>query len=140
MNTTALTTIGREFFSEVEIQKQCEDGLNHALETESPINLYLHLKQLEFAVKVMLEQVNPLAAISFLEHSKGDMSGVIGGHRIAVYNKGTWHYSSEIDKLKERQKAELKSRQLSEQASGEAIQIINDKPELRTTLSKGHII
>ena len=140
MNTTALTTIGREFFSEVEIQKQCEDALNHALETEPAIHLYLHLKQLEFAVKVMLEQVNPLAATSFLEHSKGEMSGVIGGHRIAVYNKGTWHYSSEIDKFKERQKADLKSRQLSEQASGEAVQIINDKPELRTTLSKGHII
>jgi hypothetical protein len=119
MNTTALTTIGREFYCELEIQKQCEDALNHALE------------------KVMLEHVNPLAATSFLEYSKGEMSGEIGGHRIAVFNKGMWHYSSEIDKLKERQKAELKSRQLSEQASGEAIQIMNDKPELKITLHKG---
>jgi len=137
MNSTALTVIGRDFFTELEIQQQCEQALNNALEAEAPINLYLKLKQLEYAVKYMLETVNRSAAISFLEISKGQMKGDIAGHKIAIFNKVSWTYTSEIDKLKERQKAELKSRQLSEQASGEAIQILNETPELKITLRKG---
>jgi len=137
MNSTALTTIGREFFTELEIQKQCENALNFALESEPPINLYLKLKQLEFAIKYMLDNVNPQAATSFMEISKGEMKGEIAGHKIAIYNKVSWTYTSEIEKLKERQKAELKSRQLSEQASGEAFQLMNDTPEIKITLRKG---
>lgn len=137
MNSEALTVIGRDFFTELKIQQQCEHALNNALEAEAPINLYLKLKQLEYAVKYMLETVNRSAAISFLEISKGQMKGDIAGHKIAIFTKATWIYTSEIDKLKEKQKAELKSRQLSEQASGEAIQILNETPEIKITLRKG---
>jgi hypothetical protein len=137
MNSTALTIIGKDFFTELQIQKQCDDALNNALEADAPINLYLKLKQLEYAVKYMLEHVHRFAAISFLEISKGDMKGEIAGHKVAIFNKASWSYTCEIEKLKERQKAELKSRQLSEQASGEAILIANESQEIKITLRKG---
>lgn len=93
------------------------------LENTDSGTLYLHLKQLEYAIKTGIEQLKEQAFNSFGEHLSGASSGKLFGHDVAIAYPNEWHYSAAVEELKERQKKELAGLQEKEREIGIARQV-----------------
>ena len=118
-----------------QIESRVESWIAGALEVTSSAELYVYVKQMEFAVKLALEHLKVPAFDAIGRELGGAMEGGLLGHRVRLSYPREWIYSEKIAALKERQKLELKSAELAEQASGEAQRL--DKLGVITVTLKG---
>ena len=118
-----------------QIESRVAEWLACALEAASSAELYVFLKQMEFAVKLALERLKEPAFDAIGRQLGGLMEGDLLGHRVRLSYPREWMYSEKIAALKERQKLELKSAELAEQASGTAKRI--DRLGVTTVTLKG---
>jgi hypothetical protein len=106
-----------------EIEEIVRKFIETNLEITDSGTLYLHLKQLEYAIKTGIEQLKEQAFNSLGEHLGGASSGKLFGHDVSIAYPNEWHYSSAVDDLKERQKKELAGLQNQERQIGIARQV-----------------
>lgn len=118
-----------------EIESRVESWIAGALEVTSSAELYVYVKQTEFAVKLALERLKEPAFDAIGRRLGGVMEGGLLGHRVRLSYPRQWIYSEKIAALKERQKLELKSAELAEQASGAATRL--DKLGVITVTLRG---
>lgn len=121
--------------TKTEIDETVEGFLNHALTFYPAEEIYVAIKQLEEANKVAIRKLKEVAVESAGERFKGESRGTIFGHKVELRSRTEWSYSQEVQDLVERQKAELKSAQLAEQATGKAIKLEADT-QIIVTLAK----
>ncbi len=118
-----------------QIESRVAEWLAGALEAASSAELYVFVKQMEFAVKLALERLKEPAFDAIGRQLGGLSEGDLLGHRVRLSYPREWVYSENIAALKERQKLELKSAELAEQASGTAQRI--DRLGVITVTLKG---
>jgi hypothetical protein len=106
-----------------QIESRVEAWIAGALEVTSSAELYVYVKQMEFAVKLALERLKEPAFDAIGRQLGGVMEGGLLGHRVRLSYPREWIYSENVAALKERQKLGLKSAELTEQASGAAKRI-----------------
>ena len=106
-----------------EIESRVESWIAGALEVTSSAELYVYVKQTEFAVRLALERLKEPAFDAIGRQLGGVMEGGLLGHKVRLSYPREWIYSEKIAALKERQKLELKSAELAEQASGAATRL-----------------
>jgi hypothetical protein len=106
---------------------EIEDMMRRFIETNLEYTdsgtLYIYLKQLEYAVKMGIENLKDQAFDSLGGLLGGLSSGKYLGQDVTLSYPQEWHYSSAIDNLKSRQKIELGALQDEEKATGVAKQI-----------------
>jgi hypothetical protein len=120
-NTTESLILPLASLSKAEIDERVADWLNTALELHSPDELFVFLKQYEEAINNAIEKTKEIAFIKMANRFKGETKGFVLGHEVKLSYPVTWIYSAAVAELKEKQKAELKSLELKEQANGTAI-------------------
>ena len=120
-----------------EIESRVESWIAGALEVTSSAELYVYVKQMEFAVRLAIERLKEPAFDAIGRHLGGAMEGGLLGHKVRLSYPREWIYSERIAALKERQKLELKSAELAEQASGEAKRL--DRLGVITVTLKGAV-
>lgn len=123
-------------FTKSEIAERVETWLNDALEEHDASQVYVMLKQMEEAITTALDKTKPVAFESMATAFGGQTKGEILGHDVKLSYTKTWIYSEAVSALKERQKAELKAAQLTEQANGTATQT-TEPGRITVTLKKG---
>ena len=106
-----------------QIESLVESWVAVALEVTSSAELYVYVKQMEFAVRLALERLKEPAFDAIGRQLGGVMEGGLLGHKVRLSYPREWIYSEKIAALKERQKLELKSAELAEQASGAATRL-----------------
>lgn len=117
------------------ITGEVENWLNGALESHPADELYILLKQMEFAVEEAMERLKKAAFNSAGERFKGEAKGEILGHGVKLVGSSEWVYSAALQEFVERQKKELKVEQLKEQANGTAKKIEKDS-QIRISLKE----
>ena len=73
--------------TKTEIDTSVEDWLNDILENQSHGHVYVFAKQMEAAVKFILEKIRPGAFHDLGEQLKGQMTGEILGHKVNLIVK-----------------------------------------------------
>lgn len=106
-----------------QIERQVTDFIDEQLDHFESGQLYVHFKQLEFAIKTGLEYMREIAFDSIGYLLGGFTSGIIFGHHVAIAYPQKWVYSEAVEELKERFKNELTVLLEIEKANGTAIQI-----------------
>lgn len=123
-------------FSKAEIEEKVRCYINDHLESMDSAMLYVHLKELEYAVKTAIEALKDQAFDSAGQYLEGATSGKVNGHSIAISYPNEWHYTKAVEALKERQKKELAKYQAEERESGTAKQLPG-KGRITITLREG---
>lgn len=111
-----------------EIEQTFLANLNTALSQVTAPQLYLALKQIEYAVEVGLNNLKPVAVEAFRAVADGKKSADIGGHRVEVKDLFDYNYGDEYNERKEKQKAELAVLK----AQAEAAEIVVKTPRTTT--------
>ena len=107
----------------VEIEEGVRKFIDANLEHSDSSTLYLYLKQLEYAIKIGIEQLKEQAFDSIGKHLGGSSSGKLFGHDVVIAYPNEWHYGPSVEELKERQKEELAALQKQERTIGIARQV-----------------
>lgn len=121
--------------SKAEIEEAARRFIEANLEITDSATLYVHLKQIEYAVKIGLEHLKDQAFDSLGERMDGLTSGEFLGHAVAICYPNEWHYSPTVNDLKEQHKKELAGLQEQERQIGVARQI-HGKGRITVTLKE----
>lgn len=110
-------------FCKWEIEERMKKFIAANLEYTDSGSLYICLKQLEYAVKVGVENLKEQAFEALGNELGGLTSGKFLGQDVSICYPQEWHYTKAVECLRERQKTELARLQDEEKASGAARQI-----------------
>lgn len=119
--------------SKSKIDEVTEVFLMDALNYFSAAELYVWTKQIESVAEYLKAKLKTQAFDSIATVLTGAMTGKVLGHEVKLSFPKKWVYSDAINKLQEKQKAELKAAQLTEQANGTAFQA-KDEGRITVTL------
>jgi hypothetical protein len=118
-----------------EIEEMVRRFIDANLEIMDSGTLYIYLKQLEYGIKVGIENLTEQAFEALGYQLGGSTCGKFLGHDIILAYPQEWHYSPAVDSLKNQQKQALVILQDQEKAAGIAKQIPG-KARLTVTLKE----
>jgi len=104
--------------SKLEIVGRVGEWLEGVMLDEDPSPVYVHLKQLELAVKTAIEKLNEAAFNDAGMKLGGSPSGTIAGQKVELSYPKRWEYSPAILALVEEQKTALDVAKQREQLDG----------------------
>lgn len=111
-------------YSKHEIESIVRRFIENYLESGDSGTLYIFFKQLEYGAKVGGEILRDQAFGALGYSLGGATSGKIMGHEVVISWPREWQYSTAVEDLKLRQKAELVDLQDQEKATGIARQVV----------------
>lgn len=132
--TEAQLSMPLKSMTKEEIDTAVDFWLNDALESQMASNLWVYIKQLEEAVKVMKDKLQISAFDQIAREFGGSMSGEILGHKVQLTLPQTWVYPVEIENMVRQQKLDLKAAQTKAQADGTAHQESKEQGTIRVTI------
>jgi hypothetical protein len=109
--------------SKADLENWIREFIRTNLEYVDSGTLYIHLKEIEYAIKQGIENLKEQAFTSLGEQLGGLNSGRLLGHQVSISYPNEWHYSPAVDKLKENQKKTLTELQEREKREKIAKQI-----------------
>lgn len=104
-----------------EIEYSVREWLENLLKANDPPEAYVHLKQMEEAVKKGIEILKEEAFNATANRFRGSMSGEILGHQVRFTYPEKWEYSVAVKRLELQQKLDMDALKAEERAKGIAV-------------------
>lgn len=104
--------------SKTEIEHSVRNWLQMVIVSNDPPEAYVHLKQMEEAVKKGIEILKEQAFNATGDRFRGQMSGTILGHQVKLSYPEKWQYSVAVKRLELQQKLVMDALKAKERAEG----------------------
>jgi hypothetical protein len=114
-----------ELLGKSEIEKRMREALHEQIQGRPAPQLYLMLKQIEYAVAMALDELKPTVIDEVRTVlPEGENSMTLSGHTVSLKPKSEWTYGQEVFDLAARQKKELEAERAIAKAEGRATKTV----------------